>query len=243
MNLASRTLIFAVSLHSMALGDSTSDALAGPARAAAAAARVRPDLERDLAGQGLQLGSPVFLRAFKEERLLEFFVWHGQSKRFRLFRTYPIAAASGTLGPKLAEGDGQVPEGFYAVEPRAMKPDSAYHLAFNIGYPNEYDRAHKRTGSAIMIHGNQVSIGCLAMTDAKIEEIYTLCDAALKNGQPFFRVHLFPFRMSEARMKQAAGSRWHAFWHNLKQGHDWFETHGNPPNVTVKNGEYRFAER
>jgi murein L,D-transpeptidase YafK len=243
MNLASRALIFAVSLPSMAMGDSISDFSAGSARAAAAAAKVRPNLERDLEANGLQLGSPVFLRAFKEERVLELFLWHGESKRFRLFQSYPIAAASGTLGPKLAEGDGQVPEGFYAVGPRAMKPDSDYHLAFNLGYPNQFDRAHHRTGSAIMVHGNQVSIGCLAMTDAKIEQIYTLCDAALKNGQPFFRVHLFPFRMTEARMKQAAGSRWHAFWQNLKQGHDWFETHGSPPDVTVKNGEYRFAER
>lgn len=192
-------------------------------RAAAAEARVRPALERDLQQAGLKFGDSVFLRAFKEERQLELFVRNRSSGKFQLFRTYPIAAASGKLGPKLAEGDGQVPEGFYTVPPSAMKPDSQFHLAFNIGYPNAYDRAHGRSGSLIMVHGNRVSAGCLAMTDAKIEEIHTLCAAAHAGGQPFFRVHIFPFRMTDQRLKQAAGSQWIGFWNHLKQGYDGFE--------------------
>lgn len=210
-------------------------------RAAAAAARVRPALERDLAAAGLRFGDPVFIRAFKEERRLELFVRNRGTGKFDLFRTYVIAAASGKPGPKLAEGDGQVPEGFYYVPSSAMKPDSAYHLAFNIGYPNSYDRAQGWTGSAIMIHGNRVSIGCLAMTDEKIGEIYTLCAAAHTGGQRFFRVHLFPFRMTGDRMKQAAGCEWHEFWRNLKEGHDWFERHRVPPDVTVRGGRYHFG--
>ena len=83
-----------------------------------------------------------------------------------------------------------------------MNPNSQFHLSFNIGYPNDFDRAHQRTGTAIMVHGNRVSIGCLAMTDEKIEEIYTLCDAAHHGGQPFFRVHIFPFRMTENGCKK-----------------------------------------
>ena len=156
------------------------------------------------------------------------FVRNRATGKFELFRTYPIAAASGTLGPKLAEGDGQVPEGFYFVPPSAMKPDSQFHLAFNIGFPNEYDRAHRRTGSAIMVHGNRVSIGCLAMTDEKIEEIYTLCVAAFDGGQPYFRAHIFPFRMTPERMQKAAGDPNEAFWKNLKQGHDLFEKNHVP---------------
>ncbi|MEM9235534.1 MAG: L,D-transpeptidase family protein, partial [Verrucomicrobiota bacterium] len=136
--------------------------------------------------------------------------------------------------------DLQVPEGFYFVPPSKMKPDSTYHLAFNIGYPNAYDRHHGRTGSFIMIHGNEISIGCLAMTDEKIEEIYTLCDAAHKNGQRFFRVHLFPFRMSNARMLKAKGSQWHKFWLNLKEGYDYFEEKRLPPDVTLSAGRYAF---
>jgi murein L,D-transpeptidase YafK len=211
-------------------------------RAAAAAGRVRPALERDLEKSGLKLGDPVFIRAFKEERQVEVFLRNRKDGKFQLFRTYPIAAASGQLGPKLFEGDGQVPEGFYSVGPKAMKPDSRYHLAFNLGYPNAYDRAQGRTGSLIMVHGNQVSVGCLAMTDAKIEEIYTLCHAAHAGGQGFFRAHVFPFRMTAGRMKQAAGAKWEDFWKNLQEGYDWFETSRVPPDATVQGGRYQFGK-
>lgn len=213
----------------------------GPARAKAAAERVRPHLERDLTSKGLRFGDPVFLRAFKEEEELEMWIRNRSTGKYDLFRTWRIAAMCGKLGPKLAEGDGQVPEGFYHVPPRAMNPNSNYHLAFNIGYPNEYDRQHGRDGSFIMIHGSTVSIGCLAMTDEKIEEIYTLCDAAHTNGQEFFRVHLFPFRMSPARMEKAKDSEWTGFWNELRPGYDWFEKHRVPPEVTVKDKAYRFS--
>ncbi len=213
---------------------------AGEPRATAAAANVRPALTRDLTAVGLKFGDPVFIRAFKEENQLELYIRNRATRKFDLFRTYPIAAASGTLGPKLVEGDSQVPEGFYFVPPTAMKPDSQFHLAFNIGYPNDYDRAHQRTGTVIMIHGNQVSIGCLAMTDEKIEEIYTLCAAALDGGQAYFRVHIFPFRMTGKRMEKAAGDPNETFWKNLKQGYDLFEKNHVPPNVAVADGRYQF---
>lgn len=212
--------------------------LPGPQRARAAAARVGPALTRDLASVDLHLGDPVFLRAFKEERTLEVWIRQRASGKFRRFRSYPIAAASGESGPKLAEGDGQVPEGFYGTNRRWMKPDSDFHLAFNLGYPNAYDRHHGRTGSAIMIHGNRVSIGCLAMTDPKIEEIYTLVDAALRGGQDLVQVHLFPFRMTDERMAQAADHRWIDFWRNLREGHDRFERDRVPPDVHVRDGRY-----
>jgi murein L,D-transpeptidase YafK len=216
--------------------------LPGPARAKAAAKRVKPGLTRDLAALGLHFGDPVFLRAFKEERQLEAWVRRREDGKYQLFRTWEVAAQSGTPGPKRAEGDGQVPEGFYFVPRSGMKPDSTFHLAFNIGYPNAYDRHHGRTGSFIMIHGNQVSIGCLAMTDAKIEEIYTLCDAALTGGQGFFRVHFFPFRMTGERMERAKDDdhKWFAFWSELREGHDFFEKHRVPPEVTVVGGKYHF---
>ena len=212
----------------------------GKGRAKEAAQRIDERMQNELADKTLESGSPVFIRAFKEERELELYVRSESTAKFELFRTYPIAAASGDLGPKLAEGDGQVPEGFYFVGQSAMNPNSTYHLSFNIGYPNAYDRAHARTGSFIMIHGSNVSIGCLAMTDQKIEEIYTLCQAALDAGQPFFRVHIFPFRMTPERMMQAAASPHLAFWENLKTGYDLFEENGMPPDVTVKSKEYVF---
>lgn len=220
--------------------DTSETPLPGPQRAAAAAKRVQPALERDLAAKELHFGDPVFIRAFKEEQQLELWVRHRQSGTFVLFRTYPIAAASGQLGPKLAEGDSQVPEGFYFVPRSALHPASTYHLAFNIGFPNAYDRHHGRSGSFIMVHGNRLSIGCLAMTDEKIEEIYTLCDAALANGQNFFRVHLFPFRMSDERLAKAQDDRWFDFWTNLKEGYDYFEQKRLPPDATVRKGRYEF---
>lgn len=212
----------------------------GSERAAAAKARVMPQLKIDLAEKGLHFGDPVYLRAFKEERILELWMRRRDTGKYELFRTWPIASASGGLGPKLAEGDSQVPEGFYAVTPERMKPDSQFHLAFNLGYPNAYDLAHQRSGSYIMIHGAECSIGCLAMTDAKIEEIYTLGAAALEYGQPFFRVHLFPFRMTAERMCIISGQPWEDFWKNLKQGYDLFEKTQVPPEVEVKNLRYVF---
>lgn len=212
----------------------------GMDRAAKAAANVRPALERDLAAAGLHFGDPVFIRAFKKERELELFVRNRATEKFDLFRTYKIAGMSGNSGPKLAEGDGQVPEGFYFVPPRAMNPNSDYHLSFNIGYPNDFDRAHQRTGSAIMIHGDRVSIGCLAMTDEKIEEIYTLCAAAHDGGQPYFRVHIFPFRMTAERLASLADPDWNDFWLNLKEGYDLFGKNRVPPEVSVADGRYQF---
>ena len=209
-------------------------------RSEAAAKRVRPSLEPVLRAKGLRWGAPVFIRIFKEEKELE--LWVDDGKVFKHFKTWPICKYSGKLGPKLKEGDQQAPEGFYFVPRSRMNPRSRFHLSFNLGYPNTYDRAHKRTGSALMVHGNCVSIGCYAMTNARIEEIYSLCDAALKGGQRFFRVHSFPFRMTEANMKRHAQSKWIEEWYNLKQGYDWFEKSKRPPNVTVSVRRYLFGK-
>ena len=205
-----------------------------------AVAKVAPSLIHSLNPAGLSYGAPVFLRIFKKEMELE--LWVQNRNAFKLFRTYDIVAMSGHLGPKLREGDRQAPEGFYFVTPSRMNPNSRFHLSFNLGYPNSYDRAHKRTGSALMVHGNQVSIGCFAMTDSKIEEIYCLADAALRNGQKFFRVHCFPFRMTEENMKDHSKSEWITFWQNLKIGYDWFEKTNQPPNVLTRDKNYVFQE-
>jgi murein L,D-transpeptidase YafK len=208
-------------------------------RSVAAAQRVKPVLEKALVAKKLRWGAPVFIRIFKEEKQLE--LWVDDGKQFQLFKTWAICKFSGKLGPKLKEGDGQAPEGFYFVPCSRMNPRSRFHLSFNLGYPNAYDRAHKRTGSALMVHGNCVSIGCYAMTDARIEEIYSLCDAALKGGQKFFRVHVFPFRMTEANLKRHGKSKWIVEWKNLKTGYVWFEKTKRPPNVTVSGKIYTFS--
>jgi murein L,D-transpeptidase YafK len=204
------------------------------------AARVTPRLEAQLRNKGLEPGAPIYLRLFKEERQLE--LWVKNEDAYQLFKTYYICAWSGRLGPKEREGDGQSPEGFYRVMPQQMNPASSYHLSFNLGFPNTYDRAHGRTGSFLMIHGSCVSVGCYAMTNKGIEEIYTAAHAALKKDQPAFDVHVFPFRMTEENMGRHAGSRWIAFWQDLKEGYDLFKESHVPPRVSVVNGNYVFTE-
>ena len=211
----------------------------GTKRASAVAKKVTPGLKAAFKEKNLTWGAPVFIRAFKEENILELWVKSNEEK-YHLFKSYPIAGASGKLGPKLREGDRQVPEGFYYVAKRQLNPRSTFHLSFNIGYPNSYDTAHNRTGSFIMVHGSDVSIGCLAMTDPFIEEIYTICDSALSNGQKFFRVHIFPFEMTEARMARASNDEWFEFWQNLEIGYRWFQEKKVPPNVKVEGRRYSF---
>jgi murein L,D-transpeptidase YafK len=104
-----------------------------------------------------------------------------------------------------------------------MNPHSQFHLSFNLGFPNAYDRARGRTGSYLMVHGNCVSIGCYAMTNARIEEIYTLALASFVQGQKSFPVHIFPYRMTEENLAAYGDKKWLPFWRNLKQGYDFFE--------------------
>lgn len=208
-------------------------------RAKRAENRVRPQLERDLESLSLEYGAPVFIRIFKEEKELE--VWlEGEADEYVHFRTYDICTYSGDLGPKLREGDNQSPEGFYFVKPIQMNPSSTFHLSFNIGFPNSYDRAHGRTGSFLMVHGHCVSIGCYAMTNKRIDEIFSLASAALREGQPFFRVHIFPFRMTEENMIRYEDHNWIEFWENLKEGYDLFELDRIPPNVSMEDKTYFF---
>ncbi len=207
-----------------------------------AISRVRPALEKELSDSSLAFGSPMYVRIFKEEMELE--IWLRSEDRFRLFRTYPICSyGNGGLGPKMREGDGMAPEGFYSVPPLALNPVSRFHLSFNLGYPNTYDNHHERTGSALMVHGRCVSIGCYAMTDSIIEEVYALADAAIGNGQLSFSVHIFPFRMNDENMHRHEESDWYDFWANLKEGYDAFAAGGwIPPDVEVRDGRYSFVE-
>ena len=210
-------------------------------RSEEAITRVRPILEKELNGKGIKYGSPIFIRIFKESKELE--VWIQKGMKFEYFKTYLICTYSGHLGPKLKEGDRQAPEGFYTVPPENLNPLSSYHLAFNVGYPNAYDRAYERTGSALMVHGECISIGCYAMTNPGIEEIYALASAALNNGQESFQVHIFPFRMSSDNMEKYKTSEWISFWNNLKEGNDLFEKTHLPLQVKVENKKYIFESQ
>jgi len=197
-------------------------------------------LKESLVELSAKVGDPAFIRIFKEESLLE--VWIRSGTEYQHLKDYSICAYSGGLGPKLKEGDMQSPEGFYKVKKHQLNPNSKFHLSFNLGYPNKYDREHNRIGSFLMVHGNCVSIGCYAMTDEKIEEIYALLEGALDKGQKYVQVHVYPFRMTEENMALFSDNEWYDFWVNLKEGYDYFEAEHLPPYIDVKNKLYSIHE-
>jgi murein L,D-transpeptidase YafK len=201
----------------------------------------RDQLRDDLVAAGFTLGSPAHIRVFKQEKRLELWLRHTDG-RYALFRGYDICKFSGGLGPKLREGDRQSPEGFYRVGKLQLNPNSRHHLSFNLGFPNAYDRQLGRTGSALMVHGGCSSIGCYAITDAKVDEVYAVVEAALDAGQDAIDVHAFPFRMTEDALAREAGNLWLPYWQNLKRGFDLFEATAIPPRVAACRGEYRFGE-
>ena len=188
---------------------------------------------------GSRLGAPIYLRIFKRERRLEVWARAEGAETYVPVRSYDICAMSGLLGPKERSGDRQAPEGLYSLRRRQMNPRSRYHLSIDLGYPNAYDRAHRRTGSALMIHGRCVSAGCYAMTDPVIEELWTLIDAALRGGQRALPAHAFPFRMTESAMRGADHWPHRAFWQQLEPAYAAFERTRVPPRVRVRRGRYR----
>ncbi len=158
----------------------------------AARARMAPSFQK--AGVQYPPARLAFV-GLKEEHQLE--VWAAeQNGPWRLVKSYPVLAASGTLGPKLRKGDRQVPEGIYQLE--SLNPNSLYHLSLRIGYPNESERRHGREdgrenlGGDIMIHGKDCSIGCLAMGDEAAEELFVL---AAETGTGNVSIILCPLDM------------------------------------------------
>ena len=204
------------------------------------------------------MGAPAYVRIFKKEGELE--LWLKINGRYSLYRTFPICKWSGRLGPKVKEADYQSPEGFYSVSARQLNPHSNYHLAFNVGYPNAFDRQNGHTGGLVMVHGACKSVGCFAMTDKGIEEIYGFVAAALSAGQREVPVHIFPFHMTDAAIaRETAGggvsggfmsffatdggntAQWADFWRNLKEGYDLFQQTGEPPTAYACGDRYAFG--
>lgn len=200
-----------------------------------------PDLAKlgsRLSAHGVALGAPVMIRIFKREFELE--LWMQREGKFQRIEIYPVCRWSGRLGPKIKTGDAQAPEGFYTVDATALNPNSRWHRSFNLGFPNPYDREHGRTGSFLMVHGGCSSIGCYAMTNAVIDEIWTVVTAALEHGQKRFQVQVFPFRLLDGSLDGRQAGPVLDFWKNLKTGYDLFESEFVPPKVGVCNGKYTF---
>ncbi|EKC6207754.1 murein L,D-transpeptidase [Cronobacter sakazakii] len=182
------------------------------------------------------MGSPVYIQIFKEERTLELYVKMGE--QYQLLDSYRICNYSGGLGPKRRQGDFKSPEGFYSVQRSQLKPYSRFYKAINIGFPNAFDRANGYEGKYLMIHGACVSVGCYAMTDKNIDEIFQFVTGALVFGQPNVQVSIYPFRMTDANMERHKYSYYIGFWKQLKPGYDYFMATRQPPVVSVVNGSY-----
>lgn len=205
---------------------------------------VGPVLPASLAGRlaaaRLDPRNGVHLRIYKEEAVIE--VWIADGEVHRLFASHPICRFSGDLGPKMREGDGQSPEGFFTVEAAALNPNSAHFVSFDLGFPHAGDRAKGRTGSLLMVHGGCLSVGCYAMTDAGIARIYPLVQASIRAGHPV-SVHAFPFRMTPERLDAARTSPWIDEWRRLAVGWASFERSHRPPDVSFCGSETVFEHR
>jgi len=199
---------------------------------------VWPKLKKELVAKGFKANTNIYLRIFKEHNVFE--VWAKAGNQYKLFKTYKICFFSGTLGPKTESGDGQSPEGFYTIGTNQLNPVSTYHLAINVGYPNKRDALNGCTGDLIMVHGNCVSIGCFAMTDPQIDEIYTLVYQALSSGQTNINLDIFPFKLDAEHLRIYHDSPYLAFWKTMKPGYDFFERRHVPAVVGVRGKEYAF---
>ena len=196
-------------------------------------------LQEKMAAKNMEKYSPIVVRVFKEESVVE--IWkQTRTGKYDLISTYNICKWSGKLGPKYMEGDRQAPEGFYTIRPSQMNPNSNYYLAFNIGFPNAYDQVNGRTGQHLMVHGACSSSGCYSMSDENIAQIYAFGRDSFKGGQREFQLEAFPFRMTAENMARYRNDPNYKFWTMLKEGYDIFEVTKRPPKVDVCEKRYVF---
>jgi len=184
----------------------------------------------------------VYIRIFKEEGLLEAWAKNTSQKSYTFLKSFSICAKSGTAGPKRKQGDGQVPEGFYEIT--AFQPQSSYHLALKVGYPNKSDRLKATSsdpGGDIMIHGNCVTIGCIPIQDEPIEELYILCVESKNNGS-LINADIYPFKFGNKnidRIQTCSNIELKNFWMDLKQACDHFDISKKRANISIDNkGDY-----
>ena len=215
------------------------DDLGGMAGSARASHPLSARMTALMQEKGVAPSSAVLIRTYKKEA--EFEIWKMRSDgRYVHFKTFPMCRWSGQLGPKMAEGDRQVPEGFYKITPGQMNPVSQYYLSFNVGYPNAYDRAHGASGGSIFVHGACSSAGCFSMTDEQIDQIYAVAREAFTGGQQAIQMQSYPFHMTAENMAKYRGDPNIEFWKQLKEGADNFEVAKQDVTVGVCNRHYVF---
>ena len=188
----------------------------------------------------------MYIRSFKYDRQLEVWVKATAKEPFKLFKTYKVCMQSGTMGPKRMQGDYQVPEGFYYIN--EFNPNSNYHLALGLNYPNASDKILSDSlhpGSAIYIHGNCVSIGCIPISDIPMEEVYIIASHVKTSGQDFIPVHVYPVKYNVKKSAEYLAQTLQTkpalidFAVRLKEAFNYFEEKKQLPLIIVnKKGEY-----
>ena len=199
------------------------------------------DLAKEFSEKGLKLGSPVFLRVYKQTSEME--LWVQQGPRYELFKIYKICRWSGGLGPKFYEGDRQSPEGLYRITTSDLIVNQRWDRAMNINYPNNFDQVNGRGGSSILIHGGCGSIGCFAIQNQNVEEVYGAVRAALRNSQAYVPVLTLPFRYSALAPEKEDTLHMSEFWSDLRRADLLFERDKLPPIAWICDGRYYFADR
>ncbi len=195
----------------------------------------------EFVAKGLKLGSPVFLRVYKQSSKME--LWVAQGARYALFKTYRICRWSGGLGPKMYEGDRQSPEGLYHITSEDLIVNPRWHRAMNINFPNRFDIINGRGGSGILIHGKCASVGCFAIEDNNVEEVFDAVRAALRNGQVSVPVLALPFNFAKYAPAIDDTLRLNEFWTDLRRADILFNRDHIPPSAWVCDGRYYFADR
>lgn len=242
--------VFAGFAQSPYEGSSSTVSAARSFKGASLFSKVEDSLRKELKEKGFQWPAKyMYIRTFKHEKQLEVWLKNDWAETFELFKVYKVCATSGTYGPKRKEGDKQIPEGFYYIN--EFKPNSNYHLALGLNYPNASDAIlsdQNKPGGDIYIHGNCVTIGCLPLTDSLIEQVYYMASVVKDQGQDFIPVHIYPARydskksMEQVMNKAKNKPEVQKFATQIQDAYEYFEdTHQLPAVMIAKNGSYVVA--
>lgn len=180
----------------------------------------------------------IYLRLFKQEKTLE--VWLQSGGTYKLYKSFEICKYSGKLGPKIAEGDKQAPEGFYHVPAKDVLWNSRkWPRALNLAFPNIYDGLQKRTGSYLLIHGGCSSVGCYALKNGPMSLLYDLVALSLKQGQGVIPIHIFPFRLTFEKLAIHKNHKFFNLWKKMQPVFLSFNEKRTLPSILVCKTGYQ----
>jgi len=199
----------------------------------------KPVITEKLQSMDLELNNfQVMIKAYKYEQTVKVYVKKKTEERWRQYKSYRFNCTSGELGPKRAQGDYQIPEGYYHV--MHFNPYSNFLLSLGVSYPNKADKLNsdaRDKGGAIYMHGGCATIGCIPIEDGPIKEVYMLAVLGKDNGQSRVPIHIFPFEYSEEKMTSACKNypEHKDFWENIYEIEKKFDATKIAPQVGIGN--------